>query len=40
MGNIAMMPDEPVRTSIGMMESYLIEVRSIGGLSGAPRFCV
>ena len=37
-GNIAMMPDEPVPTSRGMLEAYLIEARSIGGLSGSPAF--
>jgi len=36
-GNIAMMPDEPIPTgSFGEMEAYLIEARSIGGLSGSP----
>jgi hypothetical protein len=38
MGNIAMMPDELVPTSIGNIEAYLIEARSIGGLSGSPVF--
>lgn len=37
-GNIAMMPDEPVPTKMGMIEAYLIEARSIGGLSGSPAF--
>ncbi|MFA6561799.1 MAG: hypothetical protein WCV00_07800 [Verrucomicrobiia bacterium] len=37
-GNIAMMPDEPIQTSEGPMEAYLIEARSIGGLSGSPVF--
>lgn len=37
-GNIAMMPDEPVPTRLGMIEAYLIEARSIGGLSGSPAF--
>jgi hypothetical protein len=38
-GNMAMMPDEPVRTrDFGLMEAYLIEGRSIGGLSGSPVF--
>jgi hypothetical protein len=37
-GNIAMIPDEPVPTRIGMIEAYLIEARSIGGLSGSPAF--
>jgi hypothetical protein len=38
MGNVAMMPDEPVPTSIGPMDAHLIEARSIGGLSGSPVF--
>jgi len=37
-GNIAAMPGEPVRTRAGLMEAYLIESRSIGGLSGSPVF--
>lgn len=37
-GNIAMIPDEPVPTSIGDIEAYLVEARSIGGLSGSPAF--
>jgi hypothetical protein len=37
-GNIAAMPEEPVRSSLGPMEAYLIESRSIGGLSGSPVF--
>jgi len=38
MGNIAMMPDEPVPTRMGLIDAYLIEARSIGGLSGSPAF--
>ena len=38
MGNIAMMPGEPVPTSMGNIEAHLIEARSIGGLSGSPAF--
>lgn len=39
MGNIAMMPDEPVPTrNLGDIDAYLIEARSIGGLSGSPAF--
>lgn len=39
MGNIAMISDEPVHTSLfGNMEAYLVEMRSIGGLSGSPVF--
>jgi hypothetical protein len=38
-GNIAAMPEEPVRSKdFGDMEAYLIEARSIGGLSGSPVF--
>lgn len=38
-GNIAAMPEEPVRTRrYGSMDAYLIEARSIGGLSGSPVF--
>lgn len=38
-GNIASMPDEKVDTKdFGSIEAYLIEVRSIGGLSGSPVF--
>jgi hypothetical protein len=37
-GNIAMMPLEPIKTCHGSMEAYLIELRSIAGLSGSPVF--
>jgi hypothetical protein len=37
-GNIAAMPEEPVSTKLGPMDAYLIEARSIGGLSGSPVF--
>ncbi len=37
-GNIAAMPEEPIDTENGLMEAYLIEARSIGGLSGSPVF--
>ena len=37
-GNIAAMPEEYVATKWGAMEAYLIEARSIGGLSGSPVF--
>ena len=37
-GNIAAMPEQPVETEVGAMEAYLVEVRSIGGLSGSPVF--
>jgi hypothetical protein len=32
------MPSEPVKTKMGAMDAYLIEARSIGGLSGSPVF--
>jgi hypothetical protein len=38
MGNIAMMPEEQVPTSIGNIDAFLIEARSIGGISGSPAF--
>lgn len=37
-GNIAMLPDEFVTTKLGKMKGYLVESRSIGGLSGSPVF--
>jgi hypothetical protein len=37
-GNIAAMPSEKVKTRRGPIDAYLIEVRSIGGLSGSPVF--
>jgi hypothetical protein len=37
-GNIAMMSDEAIPTELGNIEAYLIEARSIGGLSGSPAF--
>jgi hypothetical protein len=37
-GTIAAMPEERVATQIGLIEAYLGEVRSIGGLSGSPVF--
>jgi hypothetical protein len=39
-GNIAAMPHpgERVRTLMGLIDAYLIEVRSLGGISGAPVF--
>jgi len=37
-GNIAQMPEEPIVTKAGPMEAYLIEARSIGGISGSPVF--
>ena len=38
MGNISMIPSEPIPTSMGDIETYLIEARSIGGISGSPSF--
>ena len=35
-GHIAAMPEEPVRTGAGYVEAYLVEVKSIAGLSGSP----
>jgi hypothetical protein len=38
-GNIAAMPEEPIDTKWGLLPSgYLVEARSIGGLSGSPVF--
>jgi hypothetical protein len=37
-GNIAMMPLEQIQTELGFADVYLIEARSIGGLSGCPVF--
>ncbi len=38
-GNLALMPEEKVYTnSFGDIDAYLIEARSIGGLSGSPVF--
>jgi hypothetical protein len=37
-GNIAMLPDEQVETEFGYADVYLVEARSIGGLSGSPVF--
>jgi hypothetical protein len=35
-GSIASMPLEPVSTRLGALEAYLVEARSVGGLSGSP----
>ena len=35
-GHISMLPDEPVMSTRGYVEAYLVEVRSIVGLSGSP----
>jgi hypothetical protein len=37
-GNICAMPTEPVSTKAGDIEAYLVESRSVGGLSGSPVF--
>jgi hypothetical protein len=37
-GNVAMLPTEQVQTDLGYTDAYLVEVRSIGGLSGSPVF--
>jgi hypothetical protein len=37
-GNLAMLPDQPIQTEMGFADVYLIEARSIGGLSGSPVF--
>jgi hypothetical protein len=34
-GNVAMLPDEQIQTDYGMANVYLIEARSIGGISGS-----
>ena len=38
MGNIARMPGEPVLSKYGELQAYLVETRSIAGLSGSPVF--
>ena len=37
-GNLAMLPSEQTQTAKGFADVYLIEARSIGGLSGSPIF--
>jgi hypothetical protein len=37
-GNVSMMPAEQVQTELGFTEMYLVEARSIGGMSGSPVF--
>lgn len=37
-GNICAMPTEPVSTAVGEIDAYLVESRSVGGLSGSPMF--
>jgi hypothetical protein len=38
LGNVAATPSEPVSTGLGPLDAYLVEARSIGGLSGSPVF--
>lgn len=37
---IAARREEPIETALGPMDAYLVEVRSIGGLSGSPAYAV
>jgi len=37
-GNLAMLPEQQIQTNDGYADLYLIEARSIGGLSGSPVF--
>ncbi len=37
-GNIAMLPEEQIQIDRGFADVYLVEARSIGGLSGSPVF--
>ena len=37
-GNLVGLPEEPVRSRWGDVTAYLVEMRSIGGLSGSPVF--
>ena len=37
-GNIAMLPQEQIQTEMGYADVYLLEARSIGGISGSPVF--
>lgn len=37
-GNLAMMPAEQIQTELGFADMYLIEARSLGGISGSPVF--
>ena len=37
-GNIAMLSDEQIQTEYGYADVYLVEARSIGGISGSPVF--
>lgn len=35
-GSLAALPEEPVKTKWGYIDAYLVELHSIGGLSGSP----
>jgi len=37
-GNISMLPEDQIQTELGFADVYLVEARSIGGLSGSPVF--
>jgi hypothetical protein len=37
-GNLAMIPEQQIQTDLGFADVYLIEARSIGGISGSPVF--
>ncbi len=37
-GNVAMFPEDQIQTEFGFADAYLVEARSIGGLSGSPVF--
>lgn len=37
-GNLAMIPEEQIQVDAGFADAYLIEARSIGGMSGSPVF--
>lgn len=39
-GVIAAMPQEPVATALGPMDAFLVETRSVGGLSGSPVYAL
>ncbi len=38
MGNVVALPEEKIKTGMGFIDAYLVESRSIGGLSGSPVF--
>jgi hypothetical protein len=37
-GTIAALPGEPLVTKLGQMKAYIADIRSVGGMSGAPVF--